>query len=178
MLTGRFRFIGYIVESPATGQRLIDVDSTIIKRAEEQINTVRNMRGNHNPAELKKKLQQLAYFNLLLIRNKDKLSRFLRDVESLSNEFRAGVSVTRPQDLIDALELRNLLSLAEIEANVCMERTESRGPHYREDFPLQDDANWLKSITAKKIDGRLRLGTVALHLGWQSLGDEKVKDWG
>jgi succinate dehydrogenase/fumarate reductase flavoprotein subunit len=87
--------------------------------------------------------------------------------------------VTNPNDLIDALELENLLLLADIEANVCLRRTESRGPHYREDFPHQDDENWLKSITVKKGgDGTPELGTLALDPTWRSKGDEGVKQWG
>jgi len=67
--------------------------------------------------------------------------------------------------------------LAELEANVCLKRTESRGPHYREDFPFQDDRNWLKSITVKKVGGRPQLDTVTLDPTWESKGDEKMGYW-
>jgi hypothetical protein len=36
----------------------------------------------------------------------------------------------------------------------------------------------LKNITTRKADGALRVGAAALHPDWQSLGGEKVKDWG
>jgi len=47
-------------------------------------------------------------------------------------------------DLIEAIELGNLLDTAEAIAYSALNRTESRGAHYREDYPKRDDQNWLK----------------------------------
>ena len=44
---------------------------------------------------------------------------------------------------VEALELQNLLEVAEATAIAASERTESRGAHAREDFPDRDDENWL-----------------------------------
>jgi succinate dehydrogenase / fumarate reductase flavoprotein subunit len=46
-------------------------------------------------------------------------------------------------DLVEALELESLLGLAEVMLLAAQKRTESRGAHYREDFPERDDARWL-----------------------------------
>ena len=81
-------------------------------------------------------------------------------------------------DTIEALELHNLLMLAEIEGKVCLERTESRGPHYREDFPQQDDKNWLKSTVVKKSDETPALTTIALNHEWRDMGDARIGYWG
>ena len=47
-------------------------------------------------------------------------------------------------DLITALELGSLVELAETVVAGALAREESRGAHYRADFPKRDDANWLK----------------------------------
>ena len=47
-------------------------------------------------------------------------------------------------DLLSALEVANLLDLAEVIVAGALARTESRGAHSRRDFPERDDTNWLK----------------------------------
>ncbi len=57
-------------------------------------------------------------------------------------------------DLLEALELGGLLDLAEGTAATCLHRTESRGGHYREDYPKRDDANWLAhTLIYRREDG-------------------------
>ena len=51
-------------------------------------------------------------------------------------------------DLLGALELDNLLDLADIIVTGALSRTESRGGHSRRDFPNRDDVNWLKHTLA------------------------------
>ena len=46
-------------------------------------------------------------------------------------------------DLIEALELRNMLALAYVTTSASIFREESRGSHYRYDFPERDDDNWM-----------------------------------
>ncbi|MDR7423564.1 MAG: succinate dehydrogenase flavoprotein subunit [Armatimonadota bacterium] len=58
-------------------------------------------------------------------------------------------------DLLEALELGALLDLAEATIASCLHRTESRGGHFREDYPARDDANWLKhALIYRREDGR------------------------
>jgi succinate dehydrogenase / fumarate reductase flavoprotein subunit len=51
-------------------------------------------------------------------------------------------------ELVASLELRNMLSLAEVIAVCAQERQETRGAHFREDFPERDDQHWLKHTMA------------------------------
>jgi succinate dehydrogenase / fumarate reductase flavoprotein subunit len=51
-------------------------------------------------------------------------------------------------DLLSALQLDNLLDLAEIVVAGALARTESRGAHSRRDFTQRDDDNWLKHTLA------------------------------
>ncbi|MCU0286422.1 MAG: succinate dehydrogenase flavoprotein subunit [Acidobacteria bacterium] len=57
-------------------------------------------------------------------------------------------------DLQEAFELGNLLSFSEIIVEGALARKESRGAHYRNDYPKRDDQNWLKHTLAwKTADG-------------------------
>ena len=55
-------------------------------------------------------------------------------------------------ELLDYIELEYLLELAEIITIGAINRTESRGSHFRNDYPQRDDENWLKHTLAKKCD--------------------------
>jgi succinate dehydrogenase / fumarate reductase, flavoprotein subunit len=60
-------------------------------------------------------------------------------------------------DLLEAIELGYLLDVSEAIVAGCIARTESRGAHYREDYPDRDDPNWLNHTMAYKTSGGLRL---------------------
>jgi len=61
------------------------------------------------------------------------------------------------QTLNFARELENMLILARVVTLGALQRNESRGAHYKPDFPERDDANWLKTTRAKYCDGEIRL---------------------
>ncbi|HVD16137.1 MAG TPA: succinate dehydrogenase flavoprotein subunit [Actinomycetota bacterium] len=60
-------------------------------------------------------------------------------------------------DLLEMVELGFLLDLAEALVVSARAREESRGGHYREDFPARDDKKWLKHTLAWKTDGGIKL---------------------
>jgi len=60
-------------------------------------------------------------------------------------------------ELIEAMELENLMSLARSAAAGALARTETRGAHARDDFPERDDTDWLKHTLASIRDGKVEL---------------------
>ncbi len=54
---------------------------------------------------------------------------------------------------MEALELGFLLDLAEVTVAAALARTESRGGHYRRDYPERDDGAWLKHSLATRVPG-------------------------
>ena len=83
------------------------------------------------------------------------------------------------EDLVEALEVRNMLLVAEMETRAAAMRTESRGGHSRMDYTQRDDANWLCSITIKRENGSMSLDTRALDPDWQDRpGDMMHTRWG
>ncbi len=61
------------------------------------------------------------------------------------------------QTLNFARELGNMLLLARVIALGALARNESRGAHYKPEFPDRDDANWLKTTRAKYVNGEIKL---------------------
>ncbi len=60
-------------------------------------------------------------------------------------------------DLLEAVELGFLLDLAEALVVSARARTESRGGHFREDYPVRDDKHWLKHSLARRTDSGVKL---------------------
>jgi succinate dehydrogenase / fumarate reductase flavoprotein subunit len=63
------------------------------------------------------------------------------------------------REWIEALQLRNLVTVMQLSAESALRRRESRGGHYRRDYPLMDNDNWLVNIIARSEDG----GGFSLH---------------
>jgi len=68
------------------------------------------------------------------------------------------------QTLNFARELGNMLVLARVITIGAHARNESRGAHYKPDFPDRDDANWLKTTRAKWVNGEIQLNYEAVDI--------------
>jgi L-aspartate oxidase len=49
-----------------------------------------------------------------------------------------------------SFELQNMIQTAKLIIQAALKREESRGAHYRKDFPYPDDLNWKKRITFRR----------------------------
>jgi succinate dehydrogenase / fumarate reductase flavoprotein subunit len=61
------------------------------------------------------------------------------------------------QTLSFARELYNMLILSRVITLGALARNESRGAHYKPDFPDRNDADWLKTTRAKWVNGEIKL---------------------
>jgi succinate dehydrogenase/fumarate reductase flavoprotein subunit len=61
-------------------------------------------------------------------------------------------------------DLKNMARCAELYFTSSLTRTESRGWHYREDFPQRDDANWRQWINIKLAKGKAAVSTERIPL--------------
>jgi succinate dehydrogenase / fumarate reductase flavoprotein subunit len=71
------------------------------------------------------------------------------------------------KEIIDALELENMITLLRAAGRSALFRTESRGVHFREDFPDCDNDKWMRESVLKKGAGGYDLGTrdvTVLHM--------------
>lgn len=157
----------HAAEIVKTISKPIDVKGNYIDEKLNQINKWKEFKGSQKPVEFIKVLKKSAWENLLLVRTKESLLHFLEQVHNTRKEMDRHLGIQDSNDLITTLELNNLLQIGEIIAKVALMRTESRGSHYREDYPTRDDSNWLKSIRVKKIKGEMNLDTIKLDNNWQ-----------
>lgn len=65
--------------------------------------------------------------------------------------------MTFNMDLVETIETGYLLDIAEAVVAGALAREESRGGHFREDFPERDDVNWLKHTLAYRTSGGIEM---------------------
>lgn len=124
--------------------------------AKQALQPLRKEAGPH-PFDVTQELKETMWEGCGLVRDHDgmlKARSRLAELYEMAHE----VSVSGPREVNyawhETLDLRNQLTVARSMIESALIREESRGSHYRSDFPEQDDRNWLRYSVAKtKPDG-------------------------
>ena len=115
-----------------------------------------------NPFALRAELGDLMWEQVGIVRDGPGLARALDHLHELQERAAmlrvAGGRRFNPA-WQQALDLRNLLLASELTAHSALARTESRGAHYRSDFPDGDDRHWLKNLYITRDGASSRLWT-------------------
>jgi succinate dehydrogenase / fumarate reductase flavoprotein subunit len=103
--------------------------------------------GSVRAWQIREELGRLMSLNLGLVRTHESMSAAISAITALIHRA-ASVAVQDKgrvfnTDLVQALELQSLLDVAETIVASALERKESRGAHYRSDYPVRDDQHWL-----------------------------------
>jgi succinate dehydrogenase / fumarate reductase flavoprotein subunit len=134
-----------------------DVASTVFdretKRQTDKYNSILKMNGNENAYVIHKELGEWMTNNMTVVRFNDKLEATIQKIKELKQRYKninindtagwnnAGVAFTR--------QLWNMLELSEAMTLGALMRNESRGAHYKPEFPDRDDDQFMKSTIAK-----------------------------
>ena len=117
--------------------------------------------GGESAAQIRAQMQQAMMDHVSVFRTEAGLKEALAVLANLRVRYqRVDVqdrSLRYNTELEEALELGDLLDLAWATTVAALARQESRGAHYREDFPKRDDATWLKHSLAYVKDGTITL---------------------
>ncbi|MDI9645495.1 MAG: succinate dehydrogenase/fumarate reductase flavoprotein subunit [Archaeoglobales archaeon] len=108
--------------------------------------------GDENPYQIKKELNETMDKNVWIFRTESELKDAVAKIKELKERYKdVEINDTRKgfnTDLLSTMEIGYMLDLAEVVAIAALKRTESRGAHYRLDYPKRDDVNWLKHSMA------------------------------
>jgi fumarate reductase (CoM/CoB) subunit A len=137
--------------------------------------------GTVRPQELRPQLQRTMWETLLVEKNEDSLLRARKFVQDDRERLAREVLIEEPFDLALAFEHQNLLDTADVIIEAALIRRESRGSHFRSDYPHRDDGNWLTNLFVSRAGDELTLRRhwVAAECGWTDHpGDVRIKPWG
>lgn len=122
--------------------------------------------GGENPFALQKELQELMQDNVGIVRNENEMQEALTRIRELKKRLE-NVSATGNIDFNPswhtALDMHNLLNVSEAITLAAIERKESRGGHFREDFPNKEKEFGTINFSVKKgADGEMQINAVPI----------------
>lgn len=140
-------------ENAAKAAKTVDFEENPeMFKAEEDRITGLIKDGNIKPQELKKRIKQLMWEKVSIIRNEKNLNEALKELmemEKSLNDLKVEDKKQYNTNLQTALEVINMVQIATLVVKSAILRRESRGAHFREDYPETKD-EWKKSIVLNK----------------------------
>lgn len=137
------------------------------------VETTRTKNGNERVPALRKELQQTMTDNCGVFRTEERLLKAraaLKDIKERYKNIRVeDKSKNFNTDLQEAIELGHIIDYSIVMVEGAIERKESRGAHYREDYQTRDDENYLKHTYAKMNED----GSVKISYGDVVMGEFK-----
>lgn len=119
--------------------------------------------GVQDSKTLSRLLREVMWQKSGIVRHRDSLEEALQGIEALRSSD-AKSQVTKWAELIRYLEFQNMLLISEMVCRAALFRKETRGSHYRSDYPEEDNNNWLKNIVLRKTDSGMKMESVPVSL--------------
>ena len=100
---------------------------------------------NYSIESIKEGMREALWENVSIKRNGEGLEKTRAELQDLMESLGNVLTHSEVTD-VETLETVNMLNVALMITQAALARTESRGAHYRDDFPTQDDTNWYRRI--------------------------------
>ena len=98
-----------------------------------------DMNGSRTPKEVMEEIREIMWFHGNVIRTEKNLQRAIKNIRDLQSSFDMNQFVCTEKERKSAFKARNFLVLSQLLLKAMTERKESRGAHYREDYPFEDE---------------------------------------
>ncbi len=128
------------------------IQANVIKEEWKRLIAPFSKRKGVRPIALKKKLQDVMWHNVGIVRDKRSLQRAARELQRIKRMLK-NVKVTGSQpynhDWMQYIDVLVMIPTCEAIVRSALLRKESRGAHFRADYPNKNDKGWLKNILMK-----------------------------
>jgi succinate dehydrogenase / fumarate reductase flavoprotein subunit len=145
-----------------------------VHAAADRVLALRTRQGGEDPYLLRKELWQIMDEGVGVYRQSAQLAKAAAGLAELRSRF-AGVSIRDTTgvfntNLRDAMEIGNMIELAQTVVAGAAERKESRGSHAMVEYPKRDDAHYLAHTIAYRTDGTPRISRAPVAITrWQPM---------
>ena len=156
------RRAGIAAAEYSTGVSHAELPETPESVVASMVDSLLHSTGNERVSTIRAELQHTMDLNAQVYRTEESLKQAEEDIAALKARY-AAVAISDKgkrfnSDLLEAIELGFLLDLAEILVTGARARNESRGGHFREDYPARDDVNFMRHTMAYRgADGTISL---------------------
>jgi succinate dehydrogenase / fumarate reductase flavoprotein subunit len=142
----------------STASSVFDLEK---KRQEEKNQALLTQDGSENPITIWRELGDIMTEHVTVTRINKHLEKADAQIRAIQERYKKINLSDRTrwsnQTLNFARELENMIILARVVTVGALARNESRGAHYKPEFPERDDANWLKTTRAKWANNEVQL---------------------
>jgi succinate dehydrogenase/fumarate reductase flavoprotein subunit len=151
------------------GVKTSAADKAYVAQMKEEMLAPRESEQGFSPRWVTQILQGLMVpYYVLNVKSEVRLKAALANVEFLRDQFSDKMLANDTHELRLVHETRNMLLNAEMKLRAGLFRTESRGAHFREEYPARDDKNWLAwVIIDQKGDGSMNLAKRDIPEDWK-----------
>jgi len=138
------------------GAKTIPISLSASRAEEEKIDRLLKRTSGERIGPLREEVGAAMTEHLGIFRTRERMEKALRRIREVRNRYENIYLEDRGRifnsELTNALELGSLIDLAETIVVGAIGREESRGSHYRKDFPDRNDAEWLKHTLIYRTD--------------------------
>lgn len=121
-----------------------------------------------SPAWVTRVMQGIMFpYYVMYVKERSRLEAALSQIMHLQEAYVPALKIEDPHGLRLAHETRNMLLNAEMKLRAGLAREESRGTHFREDFPFRDDGNWLCWLKLVERDGKMAVVRQPIPAKWR-----------
>ncbi|MBI4286837.1 MAG: FAD-dependent oxidoreductase [Chloroflexi bacterium] len=152
------------------------LDEEQVKRLRQETLQALNRGSGVEPDQVLLSVQETVVpYDVLLLRRADRMQRALDAIEDARDNLLPLLNAYDPHYLRMAHEARNLTLIAELHLRMSLARAESRSV-LREDFPCEDNQDWVKWVVAQRDGGGMKLSTEDVPVDGYPLKPERTKN--
>ncbi len=151
------RTAGISAARAAKKREFLPIDYALVDRESRYVEMILGGENRFNINTMRRNLGNSLYHNAGIFRSHDSLASSLEYVHYLM-KMSSGVCCINKErnnnvELLSILEFRNSLTVAEVTVMAALAREESRGAHYRSDFPNKDDKHYALNSIVRRLAG-------------------------